>query len=508
MPRERHPGARAAPTTGAGAAAAAAPGRRAADNPFPVPPPPPKWAPRPAHRAVPKRADAGLDVELARAKALSRLRKHLEAACGSGGLSLSGTGLLTFERYLWAARADAAVTATKVWPPRGRAEDPVLPPTAVAGVAALSADLQRRGAAKADADKAAAALGTDAVQAATKLAARARALSTGAAPRPFTVAATPSRWSVELTAHSPDGKQAAFARLSRGAYAALAERYRRDAPPWDDEAPPVDDDDDASFTSPARLTFHTRLLTLLIRYRAVGGPGFHAAIGAPVVEALRTTLSTGLECFASSLNAATQRFGTAFPDVDAPFGGVGDFFWGGCLPAGAAVTLNPPFEPATLARAAGAVVAALKAADAAGTRLTAAFVCPAWRDGAAWPVLTQDASAWALTPHPTILAAADHGFRDGTPHQAVHPHRASPYDTAVFVYQSRAQSGKRVIDATALDSALRSAFASCVPTAAASEKQAARRGSKDVRAWSGKKKKRKGGDEQTKKTKRVRQKEA
>lgn len=90
----------------------------------------------------------------------------------------------------------------------------------------------------------------------------------------------------------------------------------------------------------------------------------------------------------------------------------------------------------------------------------------------------------------------------------MHPHRASPYDTAVFVYQSQAQSSKRAIDATALEAALRRAFAACVPTAAASEKQAARRGSKDVRAWSGKKKKRKGGDEQMTKTKRVRQKEA
>ena len=180
-PPERHPGARATPATGAGAAAAATLGRRAS-APFPVPPPPPKWAPPPAHRAVPKTAAAALDLELARVRSLSKLRKRLEASCGRGGLSLNGSGLLTFERYLWAARAETGVVAARVRPPRGH-EDAVLPPTARAGVAALAADLCRRGADKEQAQTAAADLGAAAAAAATKLAARARALSTGATPQ-------------------------------------------------------------------------------------------------------------------------------------------------------------------------------------------------------------------------------------------------------------------------------------------------------------------------------------
>ena len=505
-PPERHPGARATPATGAGAAAAATLGRRAS-APFPVPPPPPKWAPPPAHRAVPKTAAAALDLELARVRSLSKLRKRLEASCGRGGLSLNGSGLLTFERYLWAARAETGVVAARVRPPRGH-EDAVLPPTARAGVAALAADLCRRGADKEQAQTAAADLGAAAAAAATKLAARARALSTGATPLPLTVAATPSRHSVELTAHGADGKQAAFARLSRSAYRALVARYRRDVPPGD---PPLAGDaaadaDDTTITdaSSTRTPFHTRLLTLLLRYRSVGGAGFHAAVGAPVVAALSDTLSTGLECFASTLNAASARFGTAFPDVDAPFGGVGDFFGGGCLPAGAAVTANPPFEPTTLARAATAALAALTAADAAGTRLTIAFVCPAWRDGEAWRLLTVDGASHAATPHPIVIAAADHGFRDGAPHGGDRdPHRASPYDTALFVLVSRAQAAKRALDAGALEARLRGAFAACVPSAAAAGRQAARRGGKDVKAWSGGKRRVEGGGKVVKKKKKV-----
>lgn len=53
-------------------------------------------------------------------------------------------------------------------------------------------------------------------------------------------------------------------------------------------------------------------------------------------DLLRSKASVGYECFASPLNAHFSRFGSAFPDVDAPFGSGGSFFrcgrgciWGG-----------------------------------------------------------------------------------------------------------------------------------------------------------------------------------
>lgn len=51
-----------------------------------------------------------------------------------------------------------------------------------------------------------------------------------------------------------------------------------------------------------------------------------AAAGPPVFELLRQKLAVGFECFASPLNAHFSRFGSAFPDVDGPFGSSGSFF--------------------------------------------------------------------------------------------------------------------------------------------------------------------------------------
>jgi len=51
-----------------------------------------------------------------------------------------------------------------------------------------------------------------------------------------------------------------------------------------------------------------------------------AAAGPNVFDLLRQQLSVGFECFASPLNAHFSRFGSAFPDVDAPFGSSGSFF--------------------------------------------------------------------------------------------------------------------------------------------------------------------------------------
>jgi hypothetical protein len=45
-----------------------------------------------------------------------------------------------------------------------------------------------------------------------------------------------------------------------------------------------------------------------------------------VFEVLHKRLAVGCECFASPLNAHFSRCGSAFPDVDAPFGSCGSFF--------------------------------------------------------------------------------------------------------------------------------------------------------------------------------------
>lgn len=487
MPASRHEGARLVPASGAGVAAATAAGRRA--NPAALPDAkPPKWAPPPALRAVPKTAAAALDLELRRAKAVSRLRKKLEAACGKAGLAIDGPGLLTFERWLWSARRAAGARGGAAPPPGRGGGDPVLPPAAAEPDLGLVNDLKRRGAPADAAAKAAAELAAAAAATGAALAKRARALQTGAPPDAIEVTIAVHARTVELVAAArgpkvggggdaaapPPLRQAAFARLSLPAYATAAARYT----PATGE-PPAPADAAAGAADPAaHAAFHRRLLAALLRYKTLRGGGFHAGVGEPLAAVLKERLGCAFECFASSLNALTPRFGTAFPDVDAVFGGTGDFF-GAALPAGAAVSVNPPFEPATLAAAAAACVAAVAAADAAKSPLTIAFVCPAWREGAAWKALSAPGVAEATV----VAAAADHGFRDGAPHGAADPYRQSPYDSGLFVLRSKAAAAKRPLDAPAFEAAVRAAWAACCPSPAAVARQRAGRGSKDVRAW-------------------------
>ena len=91
----------------------------------------------------------------------------------------------------------------------------------------------------------------------------------------------------------------------------------------------------------ARAGLHARLFALLLRYKSIQGHGFQAAIGPPVWEVCRARLGVGVECFASPLNAYLPAYGSAFADVDAPFGSRGDFFK--FAPLAGSFCANPPF---------------------------------------------------------------------------------------------------------------------------------------------------------------------
>ena len=84
--------------------------------------------------------------------------------------------------------------------------------------------------------------------------------------------------------------------------------------------------EDNRINDASMAAFHARLFACLMRYKSLGGAGFQAAVGPGVGDALAAALGPAVEGFASALNARTPRFGTAFSDVDAPFGGCGSFF--------------------------------------------------------------------------------------------------------------------------------------------------------------------------------------
>lgn len=97
-----------------------------------------------------------------------------------------------------------------------------------------------------------------------------------------------------------------------------------------------------------RQRFHNDLLCLLLRYHALQGHGFQAAAGEHVFRALLQHAGASMECFASPLNCHFAAFCSAFPDTDAPFGSLGDFF--AFRPRRGSFQANPPFVPEVTSR--------------------------------------------------------------------------------------------------------------------------------------------------------------
>ena len=139
-----------------------------------------------------------------------------------------------------------------------------------------------------------------------------------------------------------------------------------------------------------RAALHARLFAMLLRYQSIKAAGYQCALGVPVWRVLTQQLGVGAEGFASPLNACVDRrcsppqppppsppiptlgggprldarakaagtahavahgggrpprrylpaFGTAFPDVDAPFGSRGSFVR--LKPASGSFALHPP----------------------------------------------------------------------------------------------------------------------------------------------------------------------
>ena len=381
--------------------------------------------------------------------ALERLRKKLNAAATSAGAGAPPPQ--AFERWRFAAKLAEDGGAASHPPPASKRLDPVIP--AAPAVDPLVRDLERAGcSADAAADIAGRITSAAAADAAavSKLASR---LATPGAKKgkgheEVTVSAIFRRHSVELTASF---QGAHFVVLSRRAYGKLALMYRRSTPVVDPGLPPVaesagegDAEEDrevgaaiaaaaSDASEPGRAVFHSRLFTLLLRYKSIQGYGFQASVGPDVFRKLHQTTGTGFECFASPLNTYFGRYCGAFPDVDAPFGSSGDFF---ALPDAAlkrgCFQANPPFVGEVMTAMATRMEKALRTAEKDAQPLTFIVFVPGWTDEPSWGAMTRSTF---LRSH-FVVAAGDHGYCDGAAHQRKDAFRTSVYDTGVFVLQS------------------------------------------------------------------------
>eukprot|EP00928_Gymnodinium_smaydae_P083900 TRINITY_DN67145_c0_g1_i1.p1 TRINITY_DN67145_c0_g1~~TRINITY_DN67145_c0_g1_i1.p1 ORF type:complete len:398 (-),score=66.62 TRINITY_DN67145_c0_g1_i1:336-1433(-) len=268
-------------------------------------------------------------------------------------------------------------------------------------------------------------------------------------------------------------------RCTRDAYGKLAVLHRRHASA-EERAPPIasskdkDADEERTEVDAAaaedpvkRKLLHERMFAMLLRYKSLQGHGFQAAIGKPVWEVLQKYLEVGCECFASPLNAYLPAFGSAFADVDSPFGSRGSFF--NFKATAGSFAANPPFVHEVMDATAQHVLSILAAASSApgGPALSFAVIIPGWKENSGFQAM--DKSAFLRDKF--VIAASDHGFADGASHQRQDPYRYSPFDTCVFILQTDKAKRKWPTSDNEFETALRSAFGACVPSESAVQRQ-------------------------------------
>ena len=215
----------------------------------------------------------------------------------------------------------------------------------------------------------------------------------------------------------------------------------------------------ASTNATAVNAFDLRLFALLLRYEAIGGAGFQAALGGCVFRELQAALGVNFECFASPLNCYYGAYCSAFPDLDAPFGSRGSF--ARFSPTRGAYECNPPFVDVIIDACALRMIRLLEKAQAAGEPLAFAVVLPGWADSKGYNALL---AAAPLLRRSLLVAAADHGYVDGAQHARRRAYRESTYDTMLFLLQTDAHAAAHPIDDGAMKR-LETALAECTPTA-------------------------------------------
>lgn len=177
------------------------------------------------------------------------------------------------------------------------------------------------------------------------------------------------------------------------------------------------------------------LFCLLARYGTLGelgDAGFHGALHERVFEALEEHFGVEAECFASPLNCRLQKFCSAFPDVDTPFGSRGSFFE--YHPEEGSFEVNPPFTEPLMAAAATHMEELLGAAAEAGRPLSFAVFIPCWVDSACWRTMRGSRHLTRFF----VVPKGRHSYIVGNQHVASRRYFPAAFDTGVFFLQTAA----------------------------------------------------------------------
>ena len=415
-----------------------------------------------------------LRLELRRAARLARLRARFVELCAT--TSLPSPPVNAFERWRFMCK----------WQEQGEPSDALLPTgPAQAADASFAADLGRLGVAPAAADQLVAAVraaSVDAVAAVARLRDElSRGREDGSSPAPAVVSFEQLQGGVLRIRAAPAATAAAAvddeaavqsdeAELSVSVTEAAVQKLRAlharhgggvagdGTGGGGGGGGGEGGTDTADETTATTSGFDARLLALLLRYDAIGGAGFQAALGGGVLRELQASLGVNFECFASPLNAYYGAYCSAFADVDAPFGSRGSF--AAFAPVRGAYEVNPPFVDGIIDASARRLLSLLAAAQSSAEPLCFAVVLPGWEDCAGYRALL----AAPLLRRTLLVAAADHGYVDGAQHVRPRAYRASTYDTRLFVLQSDAHAAAHPLDDEAM-ARLETALAECTPSA-------------------------------------------
>jgi hypothetical protein len=235
----------------------------------------------------------------------------------------------------------------------------------------------------------------------------------------------------------------------------------------DDDTGAKGSGDQPDFTDDSE--FRLALGRVLLRYKAIGGSGFQAALGGGTFAVLRRYFGCHSECFASPLNARSFPFCSAFADVDTAFGSVGSFL--DFSPKDGSFEANPPFVPYLIDAMARHMEQLLRIAEDSegGSRplLFAVIVgaSAALRRDAAWESL-QRVARGQFGRAQWLVPLQDHGYTEGHAHimrgGASATSRMSSCETAVFIWGSSAAARRWPVTAAA-EAELRASMKATVP---------------------------------------------
>lgn len=173
--------------------------------------------------------------------------------------------------------------------------------------------------------------------------------------------------------------------------------------------------------------FHRFLFCLLIRYDALEGGGYQAAINEEVFDVLLRDMKCQMECFASPFNCRYGAYCSAFGDIDGAFGSIGSFFdfqpKKGCFEA------NPPFLPQLILKMAQHMNGLLENTT---EELCFVIIIPAWVETESWKMLRR--SKW--NREYIQISQESHGYLEGKQQMRPTRWRIASFDTSIFFWQN------------------------------------------------------------------------